>query len=150
VENVNINAARHGLADRVTCSVGDVYSAPVTAGKTFDVIFWNPPFSRGDNALRAQTQLERSVWDPGYDGLTQYISRAREFLKPTGRLLMGWSNFYGDGEFLTALATTHGWHLQKYGEVHFAFGTSYHTFLSYELISTERVAICPSCGQIKV
>src|SRR5262249_32961476 len=84
VENVNRNAVRHGVQVRVSCAVGDVYSAPVTAGKTFDIIFWDPPFSRGDLALRAHTQLERAVWDPGYEGLTQYVSRAREFLTPTG------------------------------------------------------------------
>jgi methylase of polypeptide subunit release factors len=148
VENVHRNAARHGVQDRVSCAVGDVYSAPVTAGKTFDIIFWDPPFSRGESALREHTQLERAVWDPGYEGLTQYIARAREFLTPTGRLLLGWNHFFGDSAFLTEIATNHGWHIKTYGEAHFPLGPSYQTFLSYELISHEKTTTCLTCGQI--
>lgn len=148
VENVTRNAARHGVQDRVSCSVGDVYRAPVTVGKTFDIIFWDPPFSRGDLSLREHTQLERAVWDPGYEGLTQYIARAREFLKPAGRLLLNWSHFFGDSAFLAAIATKHGWHLKTYGEAHFPLGPSYQTFLSYELISHEKTTTCATCGHI--
>ena len=148
VENVKMNAARHGVLERVSCTVGDVYKASVTAGKTFDIIFWDPPFSRGADSLREHTQLERAVWDPGYEGLTQYIACAREFLKPQGRLLLGWNNFFGDGEFLTDIATKHSWHIKTYGEAHFPLGPSYQTFLSYELISHERATTCPTCGQI--
>ena len=75
VENVTRNAALHGVADRVNCALGDVFSATVTAGKTFDIIFWDPPFSKGDPALAAYATLERAVWDPDYAGLQQYISR---------------------------------------------------------------------------
>jgi methylase of polypeptide subunit release factors len=150
VENVNRNAARHGVQERVTCAVGDVYEAPVTVGKTFDVIFWDPPFSRGALSLREHTQLERAVWDPGYEGLTQYISRAREFLKPAGRLLLGWNDFFGDGEFLAHIATKNGWHIKTYGEAHFPLGPSYQTFLSYELISHEKATICPTCGTFSI
>lgn len=125
-----------------------MYRAPLTAGKTFDIIFWDPPFSRGDISLREHTQLDRAVWDPGYEGLTQYISRAREFLKPEGRLLLGWNNFFGDGEFLSDIATKNGWYIKTYGEAHFPLGPSYQTFLSYELISHEKTATCLTCGQI--
>jgi methylase of polypeptide subunit release factors len=146
VENVNRNATRHGVQDRVTCSVGDVYKAPVTAGKTFDIIFWDPPFSRGALSLREHTQLERAVWDPGYEGLIQYLARAREFLKPAGRLLLGWNDFFGDGEFLADIATKNGWYIKTYGEAHFPLGPSYQTFLSYELISQENITTCATCG----
>jgi release factor glutamine methyltransferase len=74
VANVNRNAALHGVADRVQCALGDVYRSPVTEARQFDVIFWDPPFSRGDLSLSAKTNLERAVWDPGYSGLTQYIT----------------------------------------------------------------------------
>lgn len=137
VENVDINAARHGVQDRVTCAQGNVYEAPVTEGKTFDVIYWDPPFSRGRDALSEQTQLERAVWDPAYAGLSQYISRAREFLKPQGRLLMSWSNALGEADFLAELTEKHGWRIDKYAEAHFPLGPNYATFLSYELISRE-------------
>lgn len=133
VANVVANAALHGVAQRVQCAVGDVYNAPVTRGKTFDLIYWDPPLSKGDPALATQTSLERAVWDPDSHGLTQYIARAREFLKPGGRLLLAWNHFFGDGAALASLATQHGWALQAYGSVHFPVGPAYLTFISYEL-----------------
>lgn len=134
VENVRRNAALHGLANRVQCGVGDVYKSPVVKGKQFDVIYWDPPFSRGDLSLRSQSNLERAVWDPGYSGLTQYIAQAREFLKPGGRLLLSWSNFFGDATKLEEIASKHGWRLETYGIAHFPVGPDYMTFLSYELL----------------
>lgn len=148
VANVQRNAVLHGVADRVQCAVGDVYVAPVTDGKQFDVIFWDPPFSKGDPSLTTQAGLERAVWDPGYAGLTQYIARAHEFLKPAGRLLLAWNNFFGDGPRLKEIATKHGWYLKIYGMAHFSLGPEYLTFLSYELLSHGKTTKCPSCGAI--
>jgi methylase of polypeptide subunit release factors len=146
VENVTINATLHGVADRVRCAVGDVYTAAVTDGKTFDMIFWDPPFSKGDPSLAASTALERAVWDPDYAGLQQYIARAREFLKPAGRLLLAWNNFFGDGALLEEIATRHGWQLTTYGIAHFPVGPAYLTFLSYELLSQERIPTGSASG----
>ena len=135
VENVLRNAALHCISDRVSCAVGDVYNSTVAEGKKFDIIFWDPPFSKGDLSLRSRTNLERAVWDPGYAGLTQYISRAQEFLKPAGRLLLAWNNFFGDEKTLKELTAKHGWHLRTYGISHFPVGPQFLTFLSYELVS---------------
>ena len=148
VENVQQNAVRHSVADRVHCTVGDVYTSSLTEGKTFDIIFWDPPFSKGDPSLVVNAALERAVWDPAYEGLTQYISRAREFLKPTGRLLLAWNNVLGDREKLEAIATQHGWFLQTYGIGHVPWGLTYLTVLSYELIAQEKVQQCPTCETI--
>jgi len=148
VENVTRNAVLHGVADRVRCAVGDVYSAPVTEGKTFDLIFWDPPFSKGDPSLTAHVTLERAVWDPDYAGLTQYIGRAREFLRPAGRLLLAWNNFFGDGERLEEIASKHGWSLKPYGIGHVPAGLTYLTILSYELIAQEKAHKCATCGTI--
>ena len=137
VTNVVQNAALHGVSDRVSCAVGDVYNAPVTEGKKFDVIFWDPPFSKGDLSLSSSTNLERAVWDPGYAGLTQYVARAREFLKPSGRLLLAWNNFFGDERTLKEITDKNGWHLKTYGISHFPVGPQFLTFLSYELVSEE-------------
>jgi len=134
VTNVQRNAALHGITNRVSCAVGDVYESPVTNGKQFDIIFWDPPFSKGDLSLTTQGNLERAVWDPGYAGLTQYVARAREFLKPAGRLLLAWNNFFGDEAILKELVTRHGWQLKAYGISHFPVGPRFLTFLSYELV----------------
>lgn len=47
VEVATNNAARHGVADRVTILHGDL-TAPVPAGETFDLIVSNPPYVRED------------------------------------------------------------------------------------------------------
>lgn len=148
VANVQRNALLNGVSDRVRCAVGDVYMASVTEGKQFDVIFWDPPFSKGDPSLSTQANLERAVWDPGYAGLTQYITRAREFLKPGGRLLLAWNNFFGDAARLREIAAKHGWCLKTYGMAHFPVGPEYLTFLSYELLSQEETTKCPTCGAL--
>lgn len=146
VENVKQNAARHGVADRVNCAVGDVYISSVTEGKTFDIVFWDPPFSKGDPSLKTHNTLERAVWDPAYAGLTQYIARAREFLRPDGRILLAWNNFLGDRERLEAIAAQHGWTLKTYGIGHVPWGLKYLTVLSYELIPQEKMQKCQDCG----
>jgi methylase of polypeptide subunit release factors len=135
VANVQRNAVLNGVSGRVHCGLGDVYTSPVTEGKRFDVIFWDPPFSKGDESKSSQANLERAVWDPGYAGLKQYISRAREFLKPSGRLLLAWNDYMGDAAVLKETANKHGWHLKLYGIAHFPCPTDYMTFLSYELVS---------------
>jgi len=137
VANVQRNADRHGVTNRVSCAVGDVYKSLVTDGKKFDIIFWDPPFSRGDLSLTTQANLERAVWDPGYAGLTQYIARAREFLKPGGRLLLAWNNSFGGEATLKELTARHGWQLKTYGISHFPVGPRFFTFLSYELVPKE-------------
>ena len=47
VENTRVNAARHGVAHRVTCHAGDLFSA-LEESLRFDVIFWNAPFVCAD------------------------------------------------------------------------------------------------------
>jgi len=148
VENVNRNAVLHGVSDRVSCAVGDVFNATVTVGKKFDVIFWDPPkICNEDPTLGARTNLERSVYDPEHEGMKQFVARAREFLKPNGRLLISWSNFLGDGAALDGLVSKQGWFLKMYAMAHFPLGPRYITFMSYELIDREKMVICVHCGK---
>jgi release factor glutamine methyltransferase len=87
------NAARHGVADRVTFAEGDLF-APV-AGQTFDAMVSNPPyiahaeFPTLDPGVRDFEP--RSALDGGPDGLAFYRRIAAEapaYLKPGGTILV--------------------------------------------------------------
>jgi methylase of polypeptide subunit release factors len=140
LDNVIANAKLHAVEDRLNAGLGDVYKSDVVGDKQFDIIYWDPPFSRGSDALASNSSLERAVWDPAYAGLTQYITDARQHLKPGGRLLMNWSNFFGDGAFLNKLVAENGWSLRQFAEAHYPLGdpTKYVQFLSYELIDESK------------
>lgn len=64
---------------------GDVYS-PINEGEKFDLIFWNVPF---DLTNRELSTLEMSLCDPEYQATKKYLLNAPKYLKPRGRLLMG-------------------------------------------------------------
>jgi len=148
VENVNRNASLHGVSDRVSCAVGDVFDSPVTVGKKFDVIFWDPPKTYNDDpTLCERTNLDRALYDPEHAGMKQFVARASEFLKQNGRLLISWSNFLGEGTALEGLVSKQGWGLKMYAMAHFPLGPRYITFVSYELIDREKITICPVCGK---
>jgi hypothetical protein len=69
-------------------------------------------------------------------------------MKPGGRLLLTWNDFFGDTNTLKDLAAKHGWRLKLYAMAHFPVGPDYLTFLSYEFVSQEDAAKCPVCGAI--
>jgi HemK-related putative methylase len=89
-----INAAIHGLEDRITVLEGDLF-APV-AGRRFDVVLFNPPFFRGtpksnlDRAWRSEDVLERFARGVG------------SVLAPGGRVAVVLSS-HGEGDRLIRL-----------------------------------------------
>lgn len=87
------NAAKHGVADRVTFLEGDLF-APV-AGQTFDVIVSNPPYIAHGEFPTLDPGVRdfepRSALDGGPDGLDVYrrlAAAAADFLAPGGTLLV--------------------------------------------------------------
>lgn len=87
------NAAKHGVADRVTTMQGDLFGAVV--GRMFDLIVSNPPyiahaeFAGLDQGVRDFEP--RQALDGGVDGLDFYrriASEASNYLKPGGTLLV--------------------------------------------------------------
>lgn len=88
------NAAKHGVANRVTFAQGDLFAA-VPAGSTFDLIASNPPYiAQGEFAALAPDVRDhepRLALDGGPDGLAFYrriATAAGTFLKPGGSLLL--------------------------------------------------------------
>jgi len=87
------NAARHGVADRITFAEGDLFT-PV-AGQTFDLIVSNPPYIAHGEFQGLDVGVRdfepRSALDGGPDGLDFYRRIAAEapaYLAPGGSLLV--------------------------------------------------------------
>ena len=88
------NAAKHGVADRMTFLQGDLF-APLPAGGTFDLIASNPPYiAQSEFAALAPDVRDhepRLALDGGPDGLAFYRRIANgvvPFLKPGGSVLL--------------------------------------------------------------
>jgi release factor glutamine methyltransferase len=86
------NAARHGVADRLTFARGDWWAA-VPEGARFDLVVSNPPYiGEAEFAALAPEVAEhepREALTPGGDGLSAYraiLSGALRHLAPGGRL----------------------------------------------------------------
>lgn len=75
------NAARNGVASRVTVLEGDLF-APVSG--CFDLILFDPPF----RWFRARDWLEAGMTDQGYRTLTSFFREARDYLTDDGRMLI--------------------------------------------------------------
>jgi release factor glutamine methyltransferase len=88
------NAGRHGISNRIKFHEGDFFSAPPPRLR-FDLIVSNPPYipSGRISTLEAEVrQFEPQIaLDGGPDGLDFYrviSSRARDFLRPAGRVMV--------------------------------------------------------------
>ncbi|MDQ7803470.1 methyltransferase [Amycolatopsis sp. A133] len=104
VENTTMNVHRHGVADLVTVVHGDMFDG-IRREERFDVIFWNSPFIDPPEAMLPDVdeRLRRAVFDPGYRAHAGFLSGARQWLTPSGRLLLGFSDL-GDHTALDRLA----------------------------------------------
>jgi len=88
------NAAKHGVADRMTLLQGDLF-APLTSGSTFDLIVSNPPYIAANEFAALMPDVRdhepRVALDGGADGLIFYrriAAAVGPFLKPGGKLLL--------------------------------------------------------------
>lgn len=115
VTNTIDNAQRHGVASRITVLHGDVYE-PLAATDRFDTIFWNVPFHfvPEDYPL---TDLDRAVFNPGYESTIRFVREAKQHLKPGGRLLIGFSTTLGSWWFVKQLLLVAGFHPRLLGEI---------------------------------
>ena len=93
------NAAKHGVADRMTFLQGDLL-APLAPGSVFDMVVSNPPYIAQSEFAELSAEVRdhepRIALDGGPDGLAFYRRIAtgiRACLKPGGTLLLeiGWT-----------------------------------------------------------
>jgi release factor glutamine methyltransferase len=118
VENTRLNAARHGLSDRIELYRGDVFDG-LGPEDRFDLVFWNSPFidpgTDDGPAVRpahddTRERLRQAVFDPGYRAHRRYFAEAGARLTANGRLLLGFSDL-GDHDTLRRLAADAGYRI---------------------------------------
>ncbi len=108
VKNTTENVFLNHVSHKFRIYEGDVFD-PIPKGQKFDVIFWFAPFMHVDMERGNLTELERSVFDPNYNSLKKYLSQARNFLRPDGKLYLGFSPTHGQFEVLEKFAQENGW-----------------------------------------
>ena len=108
------NARRHHLEDRIRWLHGDLFSAPLPEGNSFDVIVSNPPYIPAgeiDDLMPEVSVYEpRMALDGGRDGLDFYrriALQAGAFIRPGGRLLCEIG--YDQGQEVSSLFARAGW-----------------------------------------
>lgn len=94
VRNTRHNAKKHGVEDTVEVRHGNVYEG-LNDGDTFDLIFWNVPFFMAEPTDHHDV-LQLSITDPGYRAIRTYVAQADQFLKPGGKLMLGFSSTLGN------------------------------------------------------
>ena len=102
--NAELNAARHGVADRVRCAPGDVFGA-LDPGDVFDLVFWHSNFVLAPPDLDGLSAHDLAYVDPGYRAHRTYLAEASSRVRPGGDALLGFSS-RGDLDRLRALADT--------------------------------------------
>jgi release factor glutamine methyltransferase len=86
------NAARNGVAERISFLESDVFDA---VDGTFDVVIFDPPF----RWFKARDLLELSTADENYRALTRFMTEARNHLRPGGRIMLNFGTS-GDIDYL--------------------------------------------------
>ncbi len=103
VRNTELNAARHGVADRVTARESDLYSA-IRPDERFDGIYWNPPFLNPPEDRVDSSIWHETMFDPAYAKLRRFVSEGRQLLNPGGRLYLWFGEAFGDPTLVSDLA----------------------------------------------
>jgi len=100
VEAAAANAVRNGVAERITFLESDVFAA---VDGTFDLLLFDPPF----RWFKARDLLELGTADENYRALTTFMTRARQYLQPGGRILLHFGTS-GDIDYLYQLIDAAG------------------------------------------
>lgn len=93
VKNTIENLKKYWLEEYATVLHWNVYE-PLWEWHMFDTIYWNTPFWY----IKQEEQislLEKAVYDPWYVSTKKFISEAKKYLKPNGRLLIWFSSTLG-------------------------------------------------------
>ncbi len=100
VEAARDNAARNGVADRVTVRHSDVFDS---VDGEFDLMIFDPPF----RWFAPRTLLERASTDENYQAMTAFFHGARARLAPGGRMLVCFGTS-GDLAYLNRVSSDAG------------------------------------------
>ncbi|MEU1124561.1 methyltransferase [Streptomyces sp. NPDC005899] len=138
VANAALNAARHGVADRVRAVHSDLFER-LPADQLFDTIVWSSPYVRAPEGYRFGSPLERAYVDPGYEAHRRYVREAPDRLADGGRALLHFSS-RGDLEGLQGIAGEAGRSLRVLGTLAVADKGDVVEHLLLEIRREERAA----------
>ncbi|MGD3108951.1 methyltransferase domain-containing protein [Streptomyces sp. YGL11-2] len=106
VRNAALNAARHGVTDRVSAVNSDLF-AGLPADERLDTVYWHSNFVLAPPDYRYRSVHERAYVDPGYAAHRRYLAEAPDRLTQGGRALLHFSS-RGDLTALRRLARETG------------------------------------------
>ncbi|MFC1710753.1 methyltransferase [Nanoarchaeota archaeon] len=90
--DINSEAAKNAVTNvkkqnlSISVRIGNIYG-PLKKNEKFDFIFWSHPYNNSDKPI--EDMLMRSGFDHNYKGLKSYIRKAKNYLTPQGKLLLG-------------------------------------------------------------
>ncbi|OLF10144.1 hypothetical protein BLA60_16995 [Actinophytocola xinjiangensis] len=113
VENTALNAATHGVGDKVESATSDLF-AELAPTDVFDVIASNPPLVRASENHTFDRPIERSVFDPGYSIHERFFREVKPHLAPNARIYMNTSDTMGDPQSIVLLAAELGFRARKH------------------------------------
>lgn len=90
VMNAAKNAARHGVADRLTATQSNLFDQ-LDEHKPFDTIFWSSNYVAAPAGYEYQNTHERAYVDPGYWTHRRFLAEAPRWLAPGGVILLHFS-----------------------------------------------------------
>jgi methylase of polypeptide subunit release factors len=105
------NAAKHGVQGKVRILQGDLFS-PLSGGQKFDTIYWDFPFVYADQNIAFESDFYRAFFDPGYRQIEEFLREAPTWLKPNGRIIVGFGS-NGDRTLFDDLANGLGYSFKE-------------------------------------
>ncbi|MEV4434102.1 methyltransferase domain-containing protein [Streptomyces sp. NPDC049555] len=113
VDSTLLNAARHGVADRVRALRSDLFDE-LGPDERFDAVFWNCSVFEAPADFEFTRDFEWAIFDRGYSALGRYLSQVHGRLLPGGRALVTFNSF-GDIDRITEVAAKAGTRLAPLG-----------------------------------
>jgi release factor glutamine methyltransferase len=90
VHNAAMNAARHGVDDKVDARHSDLF-AQLDEHERFDTIFWSSNYVLAPPEYTCRDMHERAYVDPGYRTHRRFLAEATRWLNPNGVILIHFS-----------------------------------------------------------
>lgn len=106
VNNTAENAKLYQMEMEIKAIQSDIFNE-ISYNLKFDLIYWNIPFT--STTETELTVLDLAVFDPENKFLDRYLSEGEKFLKPNGRLLLGYSSTHGNISKMMKIAKKYQW-----------------------------------------
>jgi release factor glutamine methyltransferase len=87
VQNTLANIELNSLYNMRT-RISDIFDH-INSLERFDLIYWNMPFMPIEEDYNYQNVLERGLFDPGYELTNRFLTQAKDFLNPNGKVILG-------------------------------------------------------------